>query len=40
VQFDDAVRLDVRYIQTWTLLLDLKILAKTVREVLACRGSV
>jgi lipopolysaccharide/colanic/teichoic acid biosynthesis glycosyltransferase len=40
VQFDDAVRLDVRYIQTWTLLLDLKILAKTVREVLACRGAV
>ena len=40
VQFDDAVRMDVRYIQTWTLMLDIKILVKTVKEVLACRGAV
>jgi exopolysaccharide biosynthesis polyprenyl glycosylphosphotransferase len=38
--FDDAVRLDVRYLQTWSLLLDLKILFKTVKEVLQCRGAV
>ncbi len=39
-KFNDAVRLDVRYIQTWSLLLDLKILVKTVWEVLRCRGAV
>jgi exopolysaccharide biosynthesis polyprenyl glycosylphosphotransferase len=38
--FDDSVRLDVRYLQTWSLLLDLKILFKTVKEVLLCRGAV
>jgi exopolysaccharide biosynthesis polyprenyl glycosylphosphotransferase len=38
--FDDAVRLDVRYLQTWSLLLDLKILCKTIKEVLYCRGAV
>lgn len=38
--FDDAVRLDVRYLQTWSLLLDIKILFKTVKEVLLCRGAV
>jgi exopolysaccharide biosynthesis polyprenyl glycosylphosphotransferase len=32
--FDDMVRLDIRYVQKWSLWLDLKILAKTVREVL------
>jgi lipopolysaccharide/colanic/teichoic acid biosynthesis glycosyltransferase len=37
--FDDAVRLDVRYLQTWSLLLDIKILFKTVSEVLKCRGA-
>lgn len=39
-KFNDAVRLDVRYIQTWSLMLDLKILVKTVWEVLRCRGAV
>lgn len=38
--FDDAVRLDVRYLQTWSFMLDLKILFKTVSEVLRCRGAV
>ena len=37
--FDEAVRLDVRYLQTWSLLLDIKILFKTVSEVLKCRGA-
>jgi lipopolysaccharide/colanic/teichoic acid biosynthesis glycosyltransferase len=38
--FDEAVRLDVRYLQTWSLMLDIKILFKTVKEVLQCRGAV
>lgn len=38
--FDDAVRMDVKYLQTWSLLLDFKILIKTVKEVLQCRGAV
>lgn len=38
--WDDAVRLDIRYIQNWSLLFDLKILLKTVKEVLRCRGAV
>ena len=36
--FDDMVRLDIRYVQNWSLWLDLKILAKTVREVLMPKG--
>jgi exopolysaccharide biosynthesis polyprenyl glycosylphosphotransferase len=38
--FDDAVRLDIRYLQKWSLLLDIRILFKTVIEVLRCRGAV
>jgi exopolysaccharide biosynthesis polyprenyl glycosylphosphotransferase len=37
--FDDAVRLDLKYIQTWSLALDLKILLKTVKEVLHSSGA-
>lgn len=40
VSFDDMVRLDLRYAQNWSLLLDLKILLKTVKVVLQGRGSV
>ena len=36
--FDDMVRLDIRYVQNRSLWLDLKILAKTVREVLMPKG--
>jgi lipopolysaccharide/colanic/teichoic acid biosynthesis glycosyltransferase len=36
--FDDMVRLDIRYVQNWSLWLDLKILAKTVWEVLMPKG--
>ena len=36
--FDDMVRLDIRYLQTWSIWLDLKILFRTVREVLFPRG--
>jgi lipopolysaccharide/colanic/teichoic acid biosynthesis glycosyltransferase len=39
-EFNDAVRLDLRYLQTWSFLLDIKILFKTVKEVFACRGAV
>jgi lipopolysaccharide/colanic/teichoic acid biosynthesis glycosyltransferase len=38
--FDDMVRLDIRYVQNWSLWLDLKILARTVREVLMPKGGV
>lgn len=38
--FSEAVRLDIRYLKTWTLLLDIKILFKTVKEVLLCKGAV
>ena len=36
--FDDMVRLDIRYVRNWSLWLDLKILAKTVREMLMPKG--
>ena len=37
--WDDAVRLDIRYIRKWSLILDMKIMFKTVKEVLRCRGA-
>jgi len=37
--FDEIVRLDLKYIDTWSLWLDLKLLARTVWVVLAGRGS-
>ncbi|MEA3275055.1 MAG: sugar transferase [Pseudomonadota bacterium] len=39
VSFDDMVRLDLRYARNWSILLDLKILLKTVKVVIQCRGS-
>jgi exopolysaccharide biosynthesis polyprenyl glycosylphosphotransferase len=38
-EWDDTVRLDIRYIKNWSLLLDLKILLRTFKEVLKCRGA-
>jgi len=38
-EWDDSVRLDIRYIKNWTLLFDLKILLRTFKEVLKCRGA-
>ncbi|MEQ1638864.1 MAG: sugar transferase, partial [Methylococcales bacterium] len=38
--WDDTVRLDIRYIRRWTLLLDFKILFKTIKVVLRDKGAV
>jgi exopolysaccharide biosynthesis polyprenyl glycosylphosphotransferase len=38
--FDEAIRLDVQYFKAWSIWLDIKILFKTVKEVLQCRGAV
>jgi exopolysaccharide biosynthesis polyprenyl glycosylphosphotransferase len=37
--FDDMVRLDLYYIENWSLWLDLKILLRTVPVVLSCSGA-
>ena len=37
--FDEMVRLDLRYVQNWSLWLDLKILLKTVRAVIPSKGA-
>jgi len=36
---DDAIRLDLRYVENWSLTLDLQILWKTISAVLAKRGA-
>ena len=38
--YDERVRLDVRYVANWNLMLDLSILARTVLVVVARRGAV
>jgi exopolysaccharide biosynthesis polyprenyl glycosylphosphotransferase len=38
--FDDMVRLDLRYVQGWSLWLDIKILLKTIRAVVRPNGAV
>jgi lipopolysaccharide/colanic/teichoic acid biosynthesis glycosyltransferase len=37
--FDEMVRLDLRYVQSWSLWLDLKLLLKTVKEVIGLKGA-
>ena len=37
--FDDMVRLDIRYIRKWSLMLDVKILLKTIKAVLRSSGA-
>ncbi len=37
--FDDMVRMDIKYVRQWSLLLDMKILFKTPLVVLTCRGA-
>jgi exopolysaccharide biosynthesis polyprenyl glycosylphosphotransferase len=39
LQAEDAVRLDLYYVENWTLGLDLAIIARTVRAVLRSRGA-
>lgn len=39
VDFDEVVRLDMQYIETWTILEDIRILVKTVLSVLGQKGS-
>ena len=39
VNFDRWIALDLQYIDNWSLLLDLKILALTVPAVVKCRGA-
>ena len=39
VDFDEVVRLDLEYIDNWTLGLDIKILFRTVWVVLTGKGS-
>jgi lipopolysaccharide/colanic/teichoic acid biosynthesis glycosyltransferase len=40
VQFDDMVRMDLRYASTWSLWLDIKILIRTPQAVLSGNGAV
>jgi exopolysaccharide biosynthesis polyprenyl glycosylphosphotransferase len=37
--FDDMVRMDLRYVQNWSLWLDIKILLKTIRAVIRPNGA-
>ena len=37
--FDEAVRIDIRYVREWSLWMDLKIIFKTPLAVLTCRGA-
>lgn len=37
--FEEVVRLDVEYIQTWDIKLDIKIMLKTIDVVLAGKGA-
>lgn len=39
IRFEDWMKLDLQYIDNWSLLLDLKILFKTVFAVATCRGA-
>jgi lipopolysaccharide/colanic/teichoic acid biosynthesis glycosyltransferase len=39
ISFDEMVRLDLRYIQRCSLLLDLQILFKTIKVVFRCEGA-
>lgn len=39
IGFDEWMRLDLKYIDTWSFWLDLKIIAKTIPIVLLCKGA-
>ena len=37
--FDEAVRMDIRYVREWSLWMDLRIIFKTPLAVLSCKGA-
>ncbi len=37
--FDEMVRLDLLYTRQWSIMLDMKLLAKTVKAVVQCKGA-
>jgi lipopolysaccharide/colanic/teichoic acid biosynthesis glycosyltransferase len=37
--FDDAVRMDIKYVREWSLWMDLMIIFKTPLAVLTCKGA-
>jgi lipopolysaccharide/colanic/teichoic acid biosynthesis glycosyltransferase len=39
LDFDDLCRLDIEYIETWSLLLDVQILLKTIPAAVSARGA-
>ena len=39
LNFEDVVKLDEKYIDEWTLLLDIKLMLKTIKVVLSARGA-
>jgi lipopolysaccharide/colanic/teichoic acid biosynthesis glycosyltransferase len=39
LQEEDGIRLDLRYVENWSLMLDLHILWKTISAVLGRRGA-
>jgi lipopolysaccharide/colanic/teichoic acid biosynthesis glycosyltransferase len=39
VSFDEAVRMDIRYIREWSLWLDIKIILRTPAAMVTCRGA-
>jgi lipopolysaccharide/colanic/teichoic acid biosynthesis glycosyltransferase len=39
MSFDERIRLDTAYLTSWSLKLDLAILARTTRALLAARGA-
>ncbi|GAA0350990.1 sugar transferase [Actinoallomurus spadix] len=40
VPWKEAVRMDLRYVERWSLLLDIRILARTLKAVISGRGAV
>lgn len=39
ISFDEMVRLDLLYARSWSIMLDLKLLIKTVKAVVQCKGA-
>ena len=39
LSWEDSIRLDLRYVENWSLTVDLVILAQTARAVISARGA-